>query len=37
LTGSLLLPKIKSSKAKIAPWKRKVFTNHRRAKNGKDS
>jgi hypothetical protein len=37
LTGSLLLPKMKFSRARIAPGEKEAFRNHRRDKNGKDS
>jgi hypothetical protein len=37
LTGSLLLPKMKFSRAKIAPWEKEAFKNDRRDENGKDS
>src|SRR4030042_1136523 len=35
LTGSLLLPKMKFSRAKIARWENEAFRNHRRIKMGK--
>jgi len=35
LTSSLLLPKMKFSRAKIAPWEKEAFRNHRREKMGK--